>query len=193
MITRLKISDKKIWIFSAIFLVVGLALIAGLIYPIMSGIRRGGIDIATTKDQIAHADEQRQQLVNFEANSQNYKPYLESLDKSFVDPVNPIDFITFLENAALAAAVDIDIKLLPLQQTSGGASSQIMLQISLSGDFGGILEFINHVERGPYLAMVQKVTIQNQTKDASMPGGAKIVREGVAANLILQVTPKLPQ
>lgn len=182
-------SHKKIYVLATVFLVAVLGMVFGLIYPIMGGIKQGAKDMVVTKDQILHAAEQQQELADFSKAFESYKPNLETLDRSFVDAADPIDFIAFLESTASQSAVGIDIKLLPAQAITGAGPSQITFLVSLDGSFNGINSFVSRVERGPYLVSAQKLVMQQQARDFLKPE-AMANSNLITANLVLQAMVK---
>jgi hypothetical protein len=173
-------NKKKLYALAMFFMVAIGVVVAGLVYPIMNGIKQSAAEVIITKDEILHADVQSELLSDFAFHYPYYEYDLLAINDSFVDLANPIDFIGFLEAIASSAFLDIDITLSDTMQKNNAKKPTPVFSIIVKGDFNNILAFVQKVERGPYLASIKKMTMQTEQDEAKNT----IV---IQANIVLEV------
>jgi len=175
-------TQNKIYSTSAFFVVTVTLLIVFLIYPTFRDFREKSREILYNKEKTVFLHMQKQELDNFEQNFKNYQANLNKIEKLFIDPKNPVDFIRFLEQTSYSLNLDVDINLVK-DITKEQTNTQLSyFQIYSKGDFNDILEFFEKIENGPYLLQINKLTLDagNSDESSSM----------VEASFLIQVTNK---
>jgi len=176
----MKTKDKK-YIILAIFVIIVLLLIALLIYPTLKDIKNSYEEVLSNKGKVISVDKEVKELDNFVRNYKNYEPDLKKLDRLFIDPKNPIDFIKFLEKIALDSDVKIDINLVQSEKKETAS-----FQVHIQGDFLNALKFSERMEKSPYLDRIQSLTMQKLIKKEETSPNQ------VGANFSLEIIAKSP-
>ena len=151
-----------------------MALALFFVAPLWIGIKNNSDKIISIKSDAVALDVQSGQIEDFKKMYQSYRPNLEKMEKLFVDPQNPVDFIKFLEDAANISGVQEKISLLSAAQKDG--LQTIVFQVSSSEDFLRTLSFLEELEYGHYLVGIENVAIRNSPKgsDASLVSSGKV-------------------
>ena len=110
-------------------------------------------------------------MENFKKNYDAYKPNLKKIDQLFVDPVNPVGFIKFLEDTSSESQITSQISLQPSYIEN--SQNFIIFQLSAKGIFPAMVSFLKKVETGQYLIKIENLTIQNDPAANSAPAGVK--------------------
>lgn len=174
-------NNNKIYITLLIFALVSLVLIVFFVWPLFKEIEKNSDDLISAKNNIVVLGIQNSETGNFKKNYVTYKPNLDKIDQLFMDPVNPVDFIKFLEDTAGDSQITSQISLQPAPKSSQQTSQNfILFQFSTTGNFSSVLDFAKKIEAGPYLIEIENLTIQNsRTYASSSPqGGSSIIVSG---------------
>lgn len=161
----MKNDNNKNYIILSIFVLVSLALVVFFVYPLLREIEKNSSDLVSAKDSIIALKAQANEVESFKKNYEGYKPSLDKMDRLFIDPKNPVDFIEFIENTAYNSGVTSQISIAP---SSADEQQYVALQLSSEGSFSDILNFVKNIEKGPYLIEIENLTIQGRqttTKD----------------------------
>lgn len=154
--------NNKIYITSLIFTLAAALLIVFFIWPLWQGISKDSKTFVSAKNDIITLGDQVIETENFSKNYESYKPNLEKIDQLFFDPLNPVDFIEFLESAAYGSQITSQISLPSASQgAKKTAQDFIIFQFSSKGTFSGMLNFAKKIETGPYLLEIENLTMQN--------------------------------
>ena len=151
-------SNNRIYIILLVSLLVALSLIIFGVWPLLEEIEKNSEDLVLVKNDIITFDTQIKEIVNFKNNYINYQSNLEKIDDLFIDSSDPVDFIKFLEKAAAGSPVVLKISLPSFAQEDKGF---LLLEISSSGEFSDILNFIKTIESGPYLIEMENLVIKS--------------------------------
>lgn len=130
------------------------------VIPSISGIYSVGLDITSQREIIAANAARASDLEKFKFFLKREQNNLLKTEKLFVDSQVPLDFIGFLESAAVAAGVNLEIS--PntvIENAKKNSWLFLSFRLALSGDFNAIEKFIKAVESGDYLVNVSNVTI----------------------------------
>ncbi|MDP3882577.1 MAG: hypothetical protein Q8Q48_00790 [Candidatus Staskawiczbacteria bacterium] len=160
--TNLTQNKKKtviVWIFLAVFV---FAILIFVDWFCFLKIKEGSEKILSSKGDIKTAGLQAKEVQKFKAEYGSYQQNLEKIDKMFVDPQNPLDFIEFLEN--LASDLNIDLVISPLVPSKDAKFKTISLTLTSSGEFSGTALFLEKIERGPYLISVNNFEASGEEK-----------------------------
>ncbi len=181
---------KKIYIILAIFCFAVLILAVVLIYPLLEGIKENSEQLITTRKELVFLEKQITELKEFKENYQEYKPNLEIIDKLFVDPETPLQFIQFLETRAANSNISLEISaIIPQREkTSSDLWDNTVFQISLKGSFSNFLRFLEKIEASSYLIESQNLTVNELNKGAIGPEGKSL--GNIEANLSIKVFTK---
>jgi hypothetical protein len=122
-------------------------------------------------DQIAANTERIKQIKAFREFSKDQGANLAKIDKLFVSAQNPLDLIDFLESAANDCGIKMEISSSSAIINEGGDTwPSFNFQMTLTGGFSRILEFVKTVETGKYLVFVPSLSISSQ---GSSDGGTR--------------------
>lgn len=166
---------NNIYIVVAFFLAVALAMVSFVLYPAWQDINMGSNEIASEKSKTLLVDKQKIQLEDFEKNYETYKPRLQTVDQSFVNSKDPINFITFLENNAARASTSIEIRLSSLQEKSESGWPVSVYQVSVKGGFNSVVMFATQLETGPYLVRIKRLTLRQPQEDPTKPPSGNLI------------------
>lgn|SRR3989338_3065228 len=173
---------SKIHITISVFSLLSLALILFFILPAYNEIKSNSNKILEYKSDLISIREQNEELGRFKAKYETDAFDLEKIKGYFIDGKNPVEFITFIEKSADDSNVTIEIKLdVPSYEMSD--ANNMLLQVFAKGSFAGIIEFANKLENGPYLAMIEKLSIKK-----SLSGDDS--SESLAASFLIEATLK---
>jgi hypothetical protein len=173
-------NNNKIYIILLIFALLSFFLIVFFIWPLTSEIEKNSNDLISAKNNEIALSAQINEAENFKKNYQAYKPNLDEIDRLFVDPDNPVDFIQFLEDTASAYKITSKISLPPSSQNYQGTSQNfIIFQFSSSGNFSAVSNFLKKIESSPYLIEIENLTIQN-SQEAALASSALGKKSGAA-------------
>jgi hypothetical protein len=136
-------------------------LIIFFIWPLFNEIERNSEDLVSARNNIINLNAQISETNNFKKNYEIYKPNLEKIDRLFVDPRNPVDFIEFLENTASEFKITSKISLPP----SLNSSQFIIVQFASKGSFSNTLNFVKTIETRSYLIEIEDLEIQNSDQN----------------------------
>ena len=150
---------KIFFILIAIILIV-FSLMLLLVISLMKDIQRNSQEFLLERKTLAAMEREFQEFENFEKNAAFYQSNLEKLDKLFLNPEVPIDFIQFLEEES--KNVDLLIKISPSIITSRESDpwESIGFQILLTGSFPNCLKFLEKLQVSPWLLEVQRTEVR---------------------------------
>lgn len=182
------IKKKQILILITIFLGITILLFFLVISPLFKGIKKNSADIILIKKELISLDSQTKNLEEFRKFYQKNQSDLEKINKLFINPEIPIDFVNFLEKAAQDSKISIKISLSQYGGTKKDTWPSIQFQISASGPFTDFLKFIEKIETSPYLIEIQNLNINRSTETSpSLTGPKETPRVEVKANLTIKV------
>lgn len=156
---------NNIYIILAIVAGTVVFLIVFCIWPLMQSLHNDSKDILSMRSNADTLQMQNNEIENFKKNYQTYKPNLETMQKLFIDPQNPVDVIKFLEDTANHAGVQVKISL--VQNSQKGNQNFVTFQLSASGNFLNMLNLSEALENGPYLVEIKNVTMSNSGGDTT--------------------------
>jgi hypothetical protein len=181
--------NKKNYIIIIIFLLLSSVLVLFFILPYFKEIGTRSAELVAEKDQISFFGLQSAEISNFKKGYADYLANIKNIEQMFVDPQDPISFIEFMEKTALDSR--ITLKVSP-QLSSDKNSKVIIFQLSGGGNFPDLLNFLERLERGPYLIDIGNLNISNSkenigTKEKTVP---QDLLNNVQADLLIEVLAK---
>jgi Tfp pilus assembly protein PilO len=177
----------KIYITSAVFALIFIILVVFFIIPLFGKIKVNAQELAVEKNKAIFAKDQAEELMAFK-NNEDYKKNLENINKTFVDPNNPVDFIKFLEKIALESSLKPKISLITsaVDKNKSAPWPSVNFQISIAGDFFDILNFSNKLETGPYPVKIQTLSLKRVEQKIN----AKRSEIKITGNFLIKVLSK---
>ena len=180
-------TKKKTYIIIIVFAIITVCLTVFLIYPLLRDIQQGAQKILSDKRRVTLIAQETKELYDFKKNYKNYESHFQRIDQLFTDSKNPIDFITFLENASSESNVTSHISLVPVtEKETLDTMPVIIFQISAQGTMLHMLTFIEKLEEGPYIIRIQNINI----KKMEDPLDPKKVTTGIDASFSIKVVTK---
>ena len=178
----MKDKTKIYIIIPATFIIIALLLVVFLIWPAFADVIKISDELILQNGRANFIDEQNKELQNFKSNYKDYQPNLEKIDRLFIDPQNPVDFINFLENTSSKTGVKSEISLtsLPASKSKPVVVPFVSFRISCTGEFLNILNFSNKLESGPYLVEIKSMETK-ESKDIET--GSNILRADFLVNV----------
>lgn len=167
----MKKQNQKIYYTAGLIMSIVLLLIFGAILPLLNKIKSASSNLS--KNQAAtenlYADWLSLRISEKDLN----KIDQEKLEKNFLDPDRPMDFILNLENGIQKANLQHEIKIFTLSPSQTKEKSQtIPFQIALWGNFPNFMHFLDYLENMPYYAEIDSLQINAISKENLM--GEKI-------------------
>lgn len=144
-----------------------------LIYPTFSEIKKSSQDFLSQKEKLTSLETKAENLEKFQTYYQEIKSNLEKIDKLFVNPEVPVDFISFLEETSRDS--DVAIKIAPGSLAKTAPWSSLFFQIATVSSFPNFLKFLEKLESSIYLIEIQNLNI------------ARLSEDDVSANISLKV------
>jgi len=157
--------QKKIKIGLAVFLGIGFLLLTFVIYPLFEEIKKSSEELLLARQELAFIEEKTKQAPLLKEKFLAFKSDLEKIQKLFVDPEAPINFLQFLEKTAKNCNVVIDISLLPTREKEVVFFPFLSFRLSLIGSFPNCMKFLEKLEMAPYLIEIKDLTTRRLTED----------------------------
>jgi energy-coupling factor transporter transmembrane protein EcfT len=168
-----------VWIVFALLIFISLFF---LIWFSFTKIKDGSKDLFSERTKIALLKKQTIDIEDFKNKYGDYATNLQKIDQAFVDPNNPLKFIEFLEQSA--GKVSVDLKISPLSFSEENGLKVLSLQLNSTGNFSDTLNFLEKIEKGPYLIYVQKI-ILSEFRDSK--SSTKTSTKKTQANISIKV------
>ncbi len=122
-----------------------------LICLLFKGVKGSSEAFSLEKEKIASLSEEKENRKKMEDLYKNYQSDLDKIEKVFIDPEVPIEFIGFLEKTAGASQVQIKIISMAKRTDAKDAWPSLLFQISVTGSFSDFSKFLEKLENSPYL------------------------------------------
>jgi len=135
-----------------------------LVIFLIKDIQRNSQEFLLERKTLTLMEREFQEFENFERNSAFYQSNLEKLDKLFLNPEVPIDFVQFLEKES--ENIGLLIKISPSIITSRESDpwESIGFQILLTGSFPNCLKFLEKLQISPWLLEIQMTEVKRITE-----------------------------
>ena len=182
--------NQKTIIAIATFFVVILLFTALAVFPLLQAIKRDSKDLESQYLKVLTAASAEKEVAEFleffEVNEESFNV----IENIFVDAQTPIGFIQFIEE--IAAASNLTVKITPDDpKKQKGVPWPVMdFQLASSASYPMFLRFLEKLENGPYLLLVQNASL---TRERSSRDEENIAKD-VSFTLLVQVfTGPLPE
>lgn len=178
--------NKRLVIISGTLGVLSLGIAAAIGIPSVLSIHKLIGDIAVEQGKIDERYALRRYVRNSVANLAETKRKLGALSDEALQDGRELDFVTALENAASASGVTQELTLETVnQKTLSPWEKEIPVKIAVHGDFPKTLAYLNELERGHYVIVIESIQVSpSRLSDISVRTGA--VDVDVAATVYWQ-------
>jgi len=170
-------SKKKIYFWLIVFGAIFLFFLAFVIPEFFKAILRKSENLISLKNKLATFQEETKNLIKLEETYRNYQSNLAQIDKLFIDPEVPIEFIKFLEKNALLSQQKIEISLMSQKGNESDSWPSLFFQVSTAGSFPNFPRFLEKLENSPYLITILDLNVRRlsergaqTTPQGSSPG-----------------------
>jgi len=188
---------NKINLSLAVFIILSLSLILFLICPLFQGIKNDSKELISQKQKIISLEKKIENLGKFQIIWQGIEPDFQKIEKLFIDPEVPVEFISALEAIAKDCQMTIKISSFPSSRTEKDPWSSLFFQISSATSFSKFLKFLEKLETSPDLIEISSLNIRRlteaefkSTSHQGLVGGEGNNLGDVAATLSLKVYTK---
>ena len=154
-------SRKKIYFWFLFFGGIFLFLIAFLIPKFLRKIQANSQELISLKSDLASFQKETKNLSKLSETYQNYQENLAKIDKIFIDPKLPIEFLDFLEKNAQIS--QLKMEKFPVSKPETEPPS-LFFQISTIGSSPNFLRFLEKLENAPYLIDVLNLNVKKLTE-----------------------------
>lgn len=158
-------TTKKILTSLIILGLISLVFIVFLVYPLFNEIKKESQNLISQKRTLVELTTKTQNLKKFQATYNTYQENLEKIDKLFVNPTEPLNFIEFLETEAADSQLLIEIFPSPSQEIAVDPWPSLNFQLTLIGSFPNFLKFLEKLESSSYLIEVLNLNIRRLTEN----------------------------
>lgn len=170
---------QKIYISLAIFGVATILLIVLTIFPIFKEIRKESEELLLQKNNLISFSEEIKSLQDSKNLYESYRANLEKIEKLFIDPEIPIEFITFLEKNAIDSHLSIEVSPIAAAKKETELWPSLSFQIGATGSSSNFLKFFEKLENSPYLIEVLnlnlKRAVEREAKEEVLSGNINAV------------------
>lgn len=128
---------------------------------IFNGIKKDSENFSSRREQIFVLEKRIENLENFKKTSEETEFDLRKIDNLFIDPVVPVDFITFMEKTADNLSLSHKISPNLSAKTDQNKWTSLVFELNLTGSFSNLMKFLEKMENSPYLIKIQKLKINN--------------------------------
>lgn len=149
--TKMLLNSRKIYLFASILIMTGILASLFLICLLFKGVKGSSEAFSLEKEKIASLSEEKENRKKMEDLYKNYQSDLDKIEKVFIDPEVPIEFIGFLEKTAGDSQVQIKIISMAKRTDVKDAWPNLLFQISVTGSFSDFSKFLEKLENSPYL------------------------------------------
>jgi len=150
---------KKVNLSLIILAFLGIILIAFVIYPLFSGIKKNSEELVSQRKNLASFEANVKNLEKFKTLYQEIEPNLEKIDTLFINPEAPVEFISFLETTAQDSQIPIKISSALDSKTEEGLWPSLVFKITSISSFPKFLKFLEKLETSPYLIEIRNLNI----------------------------------
>ena len=185
------ILKRKIFFILISIILIAFILMLLLVIFLMKDIQRNSQEFLLGRKTLTSMEREFQEFENFEKNAAFYQSNLEKLDKLFLNPEVPVDFVQFLEEESKNLGLLIKISPSVITSREDDIWESIGFQILLTGSFPNCLKFLEKLQISPWLLEVQMTEVKRITeKELQFEGFKDFSLGDVSFSIILKVYTK---
>lgn len=187
----MKVPIKKIYLSLIIFGFLIVFLIVLIIFPLFKGIQKNSEDLVSQKKKLILLQEERESLGQIKTAYESNQLNLDQIDRFFVDPEVPVEFINFLEKQAIGSGLLFKVSSMVKEIEKETSESSLSVQISVIGSFPNFLKFLEKLESGHYLVEVINLNAQRlNSKNVQLKDFEEFSGGDVSSNLLIRALAK---
>lgn len=160
-------SQRKIWLIILGFGTLFIGLIFVSILPLLNNIKMSSQALVLQKATLTLLQKQVNEIEGFQKSYLVIQRDLAKFEEGFVDIEVPIKFIEFLEAEAQGAGLEIEISPLSSVINREGPWWSTTFQISLRGNSGNCLRFLERLEQSHWLLELLQINIARISERSS--------------------------
>ncbi len=146
------------------FCVLNIGLIAFLIYPLVSDIRKNSQELISAKKDLIVFEAKIRNLEEFNTTYSELEPNFEKAFNLFIDPKAPVRFMESLEKISQDCQMQTEIFPVQTSRVREDRWSFLPLKITSVGYFPNFLKFLKKIEYSPYLIEIESLRINGLTE-----------------------------
>ena len=158
------ILKRKIFFILITIILIAFSLMFLLVISLIKDIRKNSQEFLLEKKALTLVEREFQEFEDFERNSAFYQSNLEKLDKLFLNPEVPVDFIQFLEEESKNIGLLIKISPSIITSRKSDPWESIGFQVLLTGSFPNCLKFLEKLQVSPWLLEIQMTEVKRITE-----------------------------
>ncbi len=158
------LNSKKIYLFASIFITVGILASLFSVFLLFKEVKNVSGTFSLEKEKVTSLSEEKENRKKIKDIYENYQSDLDKIEKVFIDPEIPIEFISFLEKTAGASQVKIKIISMAKRTDKGDTWPNLLFQSSVTGSFSNFSKFLEKLENSPYLIEVTELNSRSLTE-----------------------------
>ena len=162
--------DKKIYITIAAFIVAILLLFLLFILPAFNKIKKSSQELFLQKVNLSNLEKEALELKEPTNLKDRISDNFQRINKLFIDPEIPVDFINFLEKEASSSQLEIEVSPIASPKKETDPWRNISFQITTEGSFPNFLKFLEKIENSPYLIELVNLNIKKGTRETGVKG-----------------------
>lgn len=159
-------SNKKIYILSGTALIIFIILLVFVIVPLHNQINSYNDEIYDQRVQLTIQKQQRENIEKTQLDYNKIKNEVDKISKVFIQKDNTLDLISDLET--IAAQKNIEQKIAITSNSETAPSNTLDLEISLTGPFTAIVQYLVELERFDYYVVIDNLNFISQESGTSL-------------------------
>jgi hypothetical protein len=152
--------NQKIYVSLTAMGFASVVLISLLIYPTFKGIQERSQDLMLEKGKIAFLSREAENREKMEILYNTYQQDFSAIEKIFVDPDIPLEFIGFLEEVATSSNLQLSILSVTKKAADKEPWPSLILQLSIDALPSDFLKFLEMTQNSPYLIDILEVQVR---------------------------------
>lgn len=155
---------KKIYITVALFLIADFLIVFFVLKPLYWEIKEVSDQFLERRKKIVQLERKIREIKGLKKTYAEIKPDFKKIESLFVVPDKPIRFITFLEETADESGVTANISPGSGLKLKNENWDPVVFKIESSGTFPSLLKFIEEIEYGPWVVLINDLKIRKIKK-----------------------------
>ncbi len=131
-----------------------------LIFFLFKEVKNSSEAFSLGKEKITSLSEEKENREKMEDVYKNYQPDLGKIEKVFIDPEVPIEFISFLEETASTSQAQLKILSMTKKTDKKDSWPNLLFQLSVTGSFFNFSKFLEKLENSPYLIEILELNVR---------------------------------
>jgi len=182
---------QKIYLTFLIFAVVFGLLIKFTVILFLEQLKLSSESLVSKKNALYISNRQLDGIKDFQKSYSLYEPILKNIDKSFVYPEAPIEFVEFLEEESKKFKLPTKISPISVSSDEGVFWPSVGFSILTEGRFSDCLKFLERLEQSPWFVEIFQLTVVKVSGGSLVAGElSEAINEKVMFTINLKVFSK---